>query len=90
MANIRGLHERVRQGRYRASPSRRAYIPKEDGRQRKIGIDTLEDKIDQRAVDGVLNAVYEADFRGFSYGFRQGAGRMTRWTRWRLGSTGEG
>src|SRR5271167_740090 len=71
-ANLAGLHEKVQQGRYRASPSRRAYIPKADGRQRPLGIATLEDKIVQRAVAGVLNAVYEADFRGFSYGFRPG------------------
>ena len=71
-ANLRGLHERVRQGRYRASPGRRAYIPKADGRQRLPGIATLEDKIVQRAVAGVLNAIYEADFRSFSYGFRPG------------------
>jgi RNA-directed DNA polymerase len=71
-ANLRDLHERVQSGRYRASPSRRAYIPKADGRQRPLGIATLEDKIVQRAVAEVLNAVYEADFRGFSYGFRPG------------------
>jgi RNA-directed DNA polymerase len=71
-ASLQGLHERVQQGRYRASPSRRAYIPKADGRQRPLGIATLEDKIVQRAVVEVLNAVYEADFRGFSYGFRPG------------------
>ena len=69
-ANLRDLHERVQQGRYRASPCRRVYIPKADGRQRPLGIATLEDKIVQRAVVGVLNAVYETDFRGFSYGFR--------------------
>jgi group II intron reverse transcriptase/maturase len=71
-ANLRGLHERVQQGRYRASPSRRAYIPKADGRLRPLGIATLEDKIVQRAVVEVLNAIYETDFRGFSYGFRPG------------------
>ena len=70
--NLRDLHEKVQQGRYRASPSRRVYIPKADGRQRPLGIATLEDKIVQRAVTEVLNAVYEVDFRGFSYGFRPG------------------
>jgi RNA-directed DNA polymerase len=72
MENLRDLHERVQSGRYRASPSRRVYIPKADGRQRPLGIATLEDKIAQRAVVEVLNAVYETDFRGFSYGFRPG------------------
>ena len=72
--NLQDLHRRVQAGRYRASPSRRAYIPKADGRQRPLGIATLEDKIVQRAVAEVLNAVYEADFRGFSYGFRPGRG----------------
>ncbi len=71
-ANLRDLHERVQRGRYRASPSRRAYIPKADGRQRPLGVATLEDKIVQRAVVEVLNAIYETDFRGFSYGFRPG------------------
>jgi group II intron reverse transcriptase/maturase len=71
-ANLRDLHARVASGRYRASPSRRAYIPKADGRLRPLGIATLEDKIVQRAVVEVLNAVYEVDFRGFSYGFRPG------------------
>ena len=74
VANLRDLHARVQQGRYRASPSRRVYIPKADGRQRPLGIAALEDKIVQRAVVGVLNAVYEVDFRGFSYGFRPGRG----------------
>jgi retron-type reverse transcriptase len=73
-ANLQDLHERVQQGRYRASPGRRACIPKADGRQRPLGIATLEDKIVQRAVVEVLNAIYEADFRGFSYGFRPGRG----------------
>jgi RNA-directed DNA polymerase len=73
-ANLRDLHERVQSGRYRAKPSRRVYIPKADGRLRPLGIATLEDKIVQRAVVEVFNAVYEADFRGFSYGFRPGRG----------------
>ena len=72
VANLRDLHERVHSGRYRARPSRRAYIPKADGRLRPLGIAALEDKIVQRAVVEVLNAVYEADFLGFSYGFRPG------------------
>ena len=71
-ANLRDLHARVHRGAYRARPSRRAYIPKPDGRLRPLGIAALEDKILQRAVVEVLNAVYEADFLGFSYGFRPG------------------
>jgi group II intron reverse transcriptase/maturase len=70
--NLRDLHRRLHAGSYRARPSRRAYIPKADGRPRPLGIAALEDKIVQRAVVEVLNAVYEADFRGFSYGFRPG------------------
>jgi group II intron reverse transcriptase/maturase len=73
-ANLQDLHARVQAGRYRAKPSRRVYIPKADGRQRPLGIASLEDKIAQRAVVEVLNAVYEEDFRGFSYGFRPGRG----------------
>jgi RNA-directed DNA polymerase len=69
---LQDLHGRVQAGRYRAKPSRRAYIPKADGRLRPLGIAALEDKIVQRAVVEVLNAVYEVDFRGFSYGFRPG------------------
>jgi RNA-directed DNA polymerase len=71
-ANLRDLHARVHRGAYRAKPSRRAYIPRPDGRQRPLGISVLEDKILQRAVAEVLNAIYEADFVGFSYGFRRG------------------
>ncbi len=73
-ANLEDLLRRVHSGGYRASPSRRVYIPKPDGRQRPLGIATLEDKILQRAVVEVLNAIYEEDFLGFSYGFRPGRG----------------
>src|SRR5437879_1670184 len=73
-ANLRDLHTQIQAGSYQARPSRRAYIPKADGRLRPLGIAALEDKIVQRAVVGVLNAVYEADFLGFSYGFRPGRG----------------
>jgi retron-type reverse transcriptase len=68
--NLRELHARVHRGVYRAKPSRRVYIPKPDGRQRPLGIAALEDKILQRAVVTVMNAIYESDFLGFSYGFR--------------------
>ena len=70
--NLRDLHARVHRGAYRARPSRRVYIPKPDGRLRPLGVAALEDKILQRALVEVLNAVYEADFLGFSYGFRPG------------------
>jgi group II intron reverse transcriptase/maturase len=71
-ANLRDLHARVHRGAYRARPSRRVYIPKPDGRQRPLGVAALEDKILQRALVEVLNAIYETDFLGFSYGFRPG------------------
>ena len=71
-ANLRDLHARVHRGGYRARPSRRVFIPKPDGRLRPLGIASLEDKILQRAVVEVLNAIYETDFLGFSYGFRPG------------------
>jgi RNA-directed DNA polymerase len=71
-ANLRDLCARVHSGAYRARPSRRTYIPKPDGRQRPLGVASLEDKILQRAVAEVLNAIYECDFLGFSYGFRPG------------------
>jgi group II intron reverse transcriptase/maturase len=70
--NLRDLSERLRRGTYRAKPVKRVYIPKVDGRQRPIGVPVLEDKIVQRATTQVLNAVYETDFLGFSYGFRPG------------------
>jgi RNA-directed DNA polymerase len=70
--NLRDLHARVQRGAYRAKPTRRAYIPKPDGRQRPLGVAALEDKILQRAVVEVLNAIYEEDFLGFSCGFRPG------------------
>ncbi len=70
--NLRELHARVHRGAYRARPSRRVFIPKPDGRLRPLGVAALEDKVLQRVVVEVLNAVYEEDFLGFSYGFRPG------------------
>jgi hypothetical protein len=70
--NLEDLHERVQRGAYRALPSRRTYIPKPDGRQRPLAIAALEDKIVQRATVALLNAIYEEDFLGLSYGFRPG------------------
>jgi RNA-directed DNA polymerase len=72
--NLEDLHARVHRGAYRALPSRRVYIPKPDGRQRPLAVAALEDKIVQRATVAVLNAIYEEDFLGFSYGFRPGRG----------------
>ena len=69
---IEDLHARVQRGAYRAQPSRRRYIPKADGRQRPLAVAALEDKILQRATVAVLNAIYEEDFLGCSYGFRPG------------------
>src|ERR1700720_4151062 len=71
---IEDLHARVKRGAYRALPSRRSYIPKEDGSQRPLAVAALEDKIVQRATAAVLNAIFEEDFLGFSYGFRPGRG----------------
>ncbi len=69
---IEDLHTRVQTGAYRAQPSRRSYIPKEDGSRRPLAVTALEDKIVQRAVAAVLSVIYEEDFLGFSYGFRPG------------------
>ena len=66
------LHGRVHRGAYRALPSRRVYLEKEDGRQRPLGVAALEDKLVQYAVTTILNQIYEEDFLGFSYGFRPG------------------
>lgn len=94
-ANLVNLSARLKRGAYRAKPVRRVYISKADGRQRPLGVPALEDKLVQRAVVEVLNAIYETDFLGFSYGFRPGrsphwaldalsAGIMTRKVSWVL------
>src|SRR2546423_2079843 len=67
---IEDLHARVKRGAYRALPSRRSYIPKEDGSKRPLAVAALEDKIVQRATAAVLSAIFEEEFLGFSYGFR--------------------
>jgi RNA-directed DNA polymerase len=77
-ANLEDLHARVHGGAYRARPSRRVYMAKADGRRRPLGVAALEDKILQRAVVEVLNALYETDFLGFSYGVRPGRSPPSR------------
>src|SRR5262249_36098446 len=69
------LHDRIHKGSYRARPARRTYIPKADGTQGPLAILCLEDKVVQQAVATVLEAIYEEDFVGFSYGFRPGRGQ---------------
>ena len=71
-ANLSDLSDRLQRGAYRAKPVRRVFIPKPNGRQRPLGVTTLEDKVVQRALVMVLNCIYEVDFLGFSYGFRPG------------------
>lgn len=71
-SNLEELSGRLRRGAYRAKPVRRVFITKEDGRQRPLGVTTLEDKLVQRATVTVLNGIYESDFLGFSYGYRPG------------------
>lgn len=73
--NLQNLSNRLRSGGYKAKPVRRVYIPKADGKQRPLGVTALEDKIVQRAATTVLNTIYEADFIGFSYGFRPKRGQ---------------
>jgi RNA-directed DNA polymerase len=73
--NIQALHERLKNGKYQAQPLRRVYIPKENGKQRPISIPALEDKIVQKAMVEMLNAIYEQDFLDCSYGFRPGRGQ---------------
>ena len=73
--NIQTLHERLKNGKYQAQPLRRVYIPKENGKQRPISIPALEDKIVQKAMVEILNAIYEQDFLDCSYGFRPGRGQ---------------
>jgi group II intron reverse transcriptase/maturase len=70
--NLRDLHERLRTGRYKAPPVKRAWIDKDDAEKRPIGMTAFEDKIAQRAVAMILGAVYEQDFESFSHGFRKG------------------
>jgi retron-type reverse transcriptase len=82
--NLQNLSERLKRGAYRAKPVRRVFIPKADGRQRPLGVTALEDKLVQRATVEVMNAIYETDFLGFSYGFRPGRSQhdaLTRSTR---------
>lgn len=94
-ANLQSLLGRIRSGSYKAPPVRRAYIPKADGTQRPLGIPTFEDKVAQRAISMVLEAIYEQDFYPCSYGFRPGrsahqalqalrTGFMTQGLRWVL------
>jgi RNA-directed DNA polymerase len=89
-ARLEDLHGRVHRGAYRAQPSRRRYIPKPDGRQRPLGIAALEDKIVQRALVEVLNAVYEEDLLGSATVFVPDAASMMRWTRYGWESTAQG
>jgi RNA-directed DNA polymerase len=72
---LKDLHERIHKGSYRSRPAKRSYIPKADGSKRPLSIWCLEDKIVQQAVVTVLEAIYEEDFVGFSYGFRPGRGQ---------------
>ena len=87
---LKDLHDRVHRGAYQAQPSKRTYLPKEDGRQRLLGIAALEDKIVQTVLVTVLNSIYEEDFPGFSYGFRPQRGAHDAWDALRVGLTRTG
>lgn len=84
---IRDLHGRIHRGAYRAQPSLRIYLPKDDGRKRPIGIAALEDKVVQQAVRTVLEAIWEEEFSGFSYGFRPGRGAHDALDAWEVALT---
>jgi RNA-directed DNA polymerase len=85
---LKDLHDRVHRGSCRARPARRTYIPKADGSKRPLSILCLEDKIVQQAVVYVLEAIYEEDFLGFSYGFRPGRGQRDALDALHAGITG--
>ena len=88
-AKLIDLHGRIHRGSYQAKPSRRVWIPKPDGRKRPLGIASLEDKIVQKTVTGILNCIYEEDFLGFSYGFRPGLGQHDALDALSVGITGK-
>jgi retron-type reverse transcriptase len=84
-SNLQGLAARLRRGAYRAAPVRRVYVPKADGRQRSLGVTTLEDKVVQGVVARLLSTIWEEEFLGFSYGFRPGRSAHQALTHWRWG-----
>jgi RNA-directed DNA polymerase len=79
--NLQTLHERLKSGKYQAQPLRRVYIPKENGKQRPISIPALEDKIVQKAMVEILNAIYEQNFSTARTGSDPEEGNTKRWTK---------